>query len=73
MRKLDKIVLGKANIAQSDILRKKDMQGILGGLSCDFICSMTNGGSGTFECCNLDACYDKFFDICEVGGHISCS
>lgn len=73
MRKLDKLVLNKMDIAQSDILRIKEMQNIKGGFCCDFICGNGLFGFGSYQCDSLDACYDKFGEICEGGGYISCS
>ena len=35
MRKLEKLTLNKANIEQSDILRKKELKNIFGGRRCD--------------------------------------
>ena len=72
MRKLDRISLGEIDLTQCDILQKKDMQNIVGGITCWYRCGMGVEGEGEFECESLYACHDKIADICEYGWYGSC-
>ena len=72
MRKIDKFALGKADIAQIDLLQKKEMKNILGGLTCFYYCAKGGAGKQTLEyCSDLNDCYDQWAEICgDAGGNI---
>ena len=70
MRKLERITLNKNLVNHSDILGKKEMNNLRGGLWCTFSC---NGVVEGFRCHDWNDCYDQFGDICEYGGGLSCS
>ena len=67
MRKIDKITLKKADIDQSDILKKKQMKNLWGGNHiCQWFC--TTDANGTWGngglCSDYNDCWDQAEDAC---------
>lgn len=71
MRKLVKFPLGKVNIAQEDILQKKQMRNIMGGYLCQI--ASAYGCNMTVEANSMEDIYDILAELCPGGYMISCN
>ena len=82
MRKLEKFRLIKADIDQNDILKKKQMQNLWGGLikgGCTWCCTINTDGVCAFpetECYNSNDCWEQAETHCvpanQYGIFIQC-